>query len=176
MSCHGFLVAAAGPGGGGGAGGMGGHRPPIPVALIAQRALHAVANNAQPVALPLHPPPPPPPAASMPPPPLPPLPPAVAQGHLVVQCPVPRGGSPAEAVPKAKDGGGGDPAAQVGSAEILRRQHLAQQRQRTQQKGGKAAAPEVPSGRTILGTARRSKSCPSISISFRPFLNLERLS
>ena len=170
MSCHGFLVAAAGPGGGSGAGGMGGHRPPIPVALIAQRALHAVAN-AQPVALPLHPPPPPPPPASMPPPPLPPLPPAVAQGHLVVQCPVPRGGSPAEAVPKAKDGGGGDPA-QVGSAEILRRQHLAQQRQRTQQKGGKAAAaPEVPSGRTILGTARRS----SISTSFRPFLNLERL-
>ena len=47
MSCHGFLVAAAGPGGGGGAGGMGGHRPPIPVALIAQRALHAVAGPAR---------------------------------------------------------------------------------------------------------------------------------
>ena len=146
MSCHGFLVAGPGPIGGGG--GMGGHRPSIPVALIAQRALHAVAS-AQPVALPLPPPPP-----SMPPPPLPP---AAAIGHLVVQCPIPGGGGGpphcgrAEAVPKCKDGGGGDPPAQVGSAEILRKQHLAQQRQRTQQKGGKAAA-EVPSGRTVLGT------------------------
>ena len=156
MSCHGFLVAAAGRGpGGGGGGGVGGHGPPIPVALIAQRALHAVAN-AQPVALPLHPPPPPPPSMPPPPlPPLPPLPPVAAQAHLVVRCPNPRGGSPphagrAEAVPKGKDGPGGDPT-QVGSAEVLRRQHLAQQRQRTQQKGGKAAA-EVPSGRTVLGT------------------------
>ena len=144
MSCHGFLVA--GPAGVG----MGGHRPSIPVALIAQRALHAVAN-AQPVALPL-----PPPPTTMPPPPLPLLPPA-AQGHLVVQCPIPRGGSPphsvsAETVPKGKDGGcgGGGAPAQVGSAEILRRQHLAQQRQRPQTKGVKAA--EVPSGRTVLGT------------------------
>ena len=152
MSCHGFLVASAGPRG---SGGTGGHRPSIPVALIAQRALHAVAN-AQPVALSLHTPPPPPPLPplSMPPPLLPP--PAASQGHFVMQCPNPRVGSPPHSgragavVPKCRDGGGGDPA-QVGSAEILRRQHLAQQRQRTQlQKGGKAVA-EVPSGRTVLG-------------------------
>ena len=150
MSCHGFLVAA--PGGGGR------HRPSIPVALIAQRALHAVAS-AQPMALPL-PPPHPPPPPSMPPPPPPPQPPN--HGHLLVQCPTPRGIRPhsvgAETGPKDnKDhGGSADDPTQGGSAEVLRRQHLARQKQRTHQNGGKAI--EVPSGRTVLGTRANRKA------------------
>ena len=80
----------------------------------------------------------------------------IVQTKRTFVIPSPRGIRPhsvgAETGPKDnKDhGGSADDPTQVGSAEVLRRQHLARQKQRTHQNGGKAV--EVPSGRTVLGT------------------------